>query len=295
MTLPRGDRHNKVLLDAIVHDFGLPITSSKVLIGGVDNTTIEVNNTYIFRFPNQTDHLLDKELTVLQYLKGTLSCEIPDVLFIGRKQKYIGYRKIQGSTFSAKDAANIPYNCRASLAKQIAAFLVQLHDAFHPDAAKALGIPEYSFPSCAEKTLAIISSAFSQDRKLVTLAERTVAQLNESKSQPIYRRFVHSDLHEGNLILDPNNCSLKGVVDFGGSMIADVHEEFRCLYRFNQTLAREAIDAYQEQSGIILHFQKVVISAQLYHLSKLAQVAYMPQSAQYGRHMRYLQAWAQTS
>jgi aminoglycoside phosphotransferase len=267
----------------------LQIRSFRRVAEGLDHIVIDVNGTYIFRVsrPEWTPPV--DESRALAMFRGKTSVKIPEVLFRGRSLDYIGYRKIPGVTLSEEAGASIPAFERKRLSQQIASFLAELHAAVDVETAKRAGLEEHDVSSF-DKIYPVIAARFPDDQRLVEFTRHASLEFSEMTSHAP-NRVLHWDLHNGNMILDPADHSLRGVVDFDTVRIADVHAEFRSLYRFNPALAAESMEAYEKLAGVNLSFRRVMLYAWLVKLSDLAQSADSPGSGMHINAMRRVQNW----
>jgi aminoglycoside phosphotransferase (APT) family kinase protein len=215
---------------------------------------------------------------------------VPRVTFVGRSLEYFGYQKIPGTTLSEHEARHIPARQRSRLADQIACFLVTLHDRFSIGEARRLGLVEYD---CGrfDQILPVVRDKFSDDTALVEFAERAVLAFSRLNGDAVAKRVLHWDLHNGNLVLDPADCSLRGVIDFDTAAIGDVHAEFRSIYRFNPGLAREVMAIYGKLTGQTLCYEKAVLYAWLVRLSDLAERAQGPNGLTHVTAMQRIKTW----
>jgi aminoglycoside phosphotransferase (APT) family kinase protein len=286
------DRSEKALLAIIANEFpDMIINSARVIPHGLDHVILEINGEYIFRFPIDAGDHLPRELAVLGLLDGRIAVPIPHVIFVGKQFRYIGYRRIAGTTLSEEEGALIPPRERKRLARQTALFLFELHNALSIDNAREIGIREYDI-SRFDKICSVVSAKFRNDRRLVSFAERAVLEFSGLANDPGLKRVLHWDLHNGNMILEAGTYSLNGVIDFGRMFICDVHAEFRSIFRFNPDLARETMDEYNSMSGLKLCFRRVMLYAWLVRLSDLAETAQGPSGRTHQMAMQRLQRWA---
>jgi len=89
---------------------GFDIRSIKALKSGWDNFALEINRTYIFRFPKSPNFKLDKEIKILERLNGKITLKIPIYEFIGKKVPYVGYKKIIGQSLSRRTGMTKPFS-----------------------------------------------------------------------------------------------------------------------------------------------------------------------------------------
>jgi aminoglycoside phosphotransferase (APT) family kinase protein len=278
-------------LEAVRADFpDLKICSADRIAIGLDHVVLDINGQLIFRFRNEPPRTKHREIAVLAKLNELGVTTVPLVTFVGRSREYFGYQKIQGTTLSEHDARHIPAKQRIRLANQIACFLAELHDRFSIDEARRLGLVEYD---CGrfDMILPVVRDKFGYDAALVQFAERAVLAFSRLNGDTVAKRVLHWDLHNGNLVLDPDDHSLRGVIDFDTAAIGDVHAEFRSIYRFNPALAKEVMTIYSKLTGQTLCFEKAVLYAWLVRLSDLAERAQGPNGRTHVLAMQRIKGW----
>ena len=60
--------------------------------------------------------------------------------------------------------------------------------------------------------------------------------------------LLHGDLHGGNILVNPQT-HVSGIVDFGESMIGDIHYEFRYAPGYGELFLELLIEKYESESG----------------------------------------------
>ncbi len=118
----------KEKIESIKKATGFKINSYKVINVGGENLVIEVNNTWIFRFPrNQV--LRDKTKEQLNFLASFSKIsllKVPNPRYI--EQDFIGYKKIPGKPLYKTNLKKLTENERTKIAEQIGLFLKTLHN-----------------------------------------------------------------------------------------------------------------------------------------------------------------------
>lgn len=267
------------------------IRSARRIPLGLDHLVVEINGRYIFRMSTDETRRQDHEIAVIRLLRLKGVRMIPAVSFIGKSAKYFGYEKIEGVTLSEDEAGRIPPADRRRLAAQIARFLVQLHQHVSLAQAYEWGVPEYDLKRF-DRILPVITEKFSGDRDLISFARRAVLDSGIIGGDPALRRVLHWDLHNGNLILDLTDRSLRGVIDFDEVIVCDVHAEFRSLYRFNPALAKETIGIYNDLTGLKLSYETARQYAWLVRFSDLAEAARGENGRIHSMALQQLRTWA---
>lgn len=181
--------------------------------GGQRSSIIVVNGSLIFRFGGEG---LRSEIAALRALKGRLPLPIPDPQY-ERKDTFVGYARLPGEplwreTFLALDDAT-----REQVAAQLAGFLRALHrtriDVDLPMAdSHELWVERYA--RISEKLFPLMRP----DRR-DAVAQRFEQYLQKTiEFQPVLR---HGDFGPGNIMFDPKQRHVSGVVDFGSVALGD--------------------------------------------------------------------------
>ena len=72
----------------------LQINEVRPIQTGRENFVVEVNGSWIFRFPRDERFWSTAELKLLQYLDGRLPLPTPSIEFVGHWPLYMGYPKL---------------------------------------------------------------------------------------------------------------------------------------------------------------------------------------------------------
>ena len=236
------------------------IKSIKPLKSGWDNFVLEINKTYIFRFPKKKDFKLSKEIEILKALENKISLNIPVYEFIGTKTPYVGYRKIVGEPLSLNTLKNLSSKKRNMLARDIAKFFFEFHS---------------SLPISKSKKFNL--EVGSQDWRSLVIKKKVIGKLkNKELSDFIeenldrYLKFsndknslvaAYNDLHGNNMAFDKKAGKLNGIFDFSDVAIEDIHREFCSLFSLDQKLTLDIIKQYEKLSGRIIDVNRVFTTA----------------------------------
>ena len=244
----------KVLAGRILLEFPkIEIDSARLVRAGWDNVVVDVNNQWIFRFPRfkVAEESLKREIRLLALLRGRLSIRIPDYELIAppRKNGYSfgGYRKIVGSPLTRRG-----YRAawKGNLAKGLASFLRELHT---PRITK---IASKVFPVSNQKRRLrrLWREARGMGYKYLDTETRRMSErffetgvetFDNANYRPV---FVHGDLTDRNILVDPKTGKPSGILDWGDSAIMDPAIDFAGLFELNRKLGHATLDAYGPES-----------------------------------------------
>jgi thiamine kinase-like enzyme len=107
----------------------------------------------------------------------------------------------------------------------------------------------------------------SKNSKLYTNTIKMQRYYNMTKFVNPINSFLHGDLHKGNILI--NKSKLVGVIDFGKSIIGDIHKDFSHHMRHYPEYIDTIIKSYEINTGIKLSKDKIILYAFLKDMEKL--------------------------
>lgn len=121
--------------EIIESEFNLIIHDIFVLGQGLDSIAYLVNYEYIFKQSKHDEARINlkKEIQVLNYLKGKVTLQIPDIEYYIEKYGVCGYKEIKGDKLTPVIYKNMSDNEKDKLVQDIALFLRELHSISLPD------------------------------------------------------------------------------------------------------------------------------------------------------------------
>lgn len=254
-------------LTAILKDEipGLEIKDVCPIEVGEDNTVLEINGEYIFRFPKKgrrSVELFDVENGFLKSIEGKTTAEVPKVEFEGKGFQYMGYRKIKGEILKSMSAELLPAE-KEGVAVDTAKFLYELSNAMPADAASALDIKQTSLiekveiPDCRERVKTNFPEQDIQDFLLHAL-DRYEQFLAEPQPPQV---LLHGDLKPANLIIDPETKRLAGVIDWSYISTGDIYNQFTNNMIKDIDFGKQVATEYAKMSGVSLSEEKLEVYA----------------------------------
>jgi aminoglycoside phosphotransferase (APT) family kinase protein len=210
-----------------------------VLATGWDNTAVVVDGQWLFRFPRRAIAVpgVQREITVLPRLAGSLPLPIPDPQFVGQPTArypwpFFGARLLPGRELAESGLAD---SRRAGAAASVGCFLRALHDPGLIAAEGGTGLPvdpmrRASAPIRARRAREVLDrlvdrgilSADSDVSRLLDEADRGAAEAG-----PLV--VSHGDLHVRHLLVDRDG-SATGVIDWGDLCLADPAVDLSIAY-----------------------------------------------------------------
>ena len=275
----------KTIINLDYPDF--KIKSIETLKAGWCNFVVEINKTYIFRFPKENDVNLDGENKILKILKGKTTLEIPDYEFFGIKNPYVGYKKITGQPLTIALLKSLSDNNKQLLAFDIANFLYEFHTLLPITRAKQLNLGSDNHRWRPEVIQKYVIGKL-KDKKLSDFIEVNLnkyLKLIEDKSDLV---IAYNDLHQNNVAFNKKTVRLNGIFDFGDVAVEHISIEFYRLFSFDPQLTADVIKQYEKLSGRIISIERVYISAVVSIAAMLGVYNRQPKSKKYKDAMKDL-------
>ena len=225
--------------EIIESEFDLMVHDIFVLGQGLDSIAYLVNYEYIFKQSKHDEarNNLKKEVQVLNYLKGKITLQIPNIEYYSEEYGVCGYTEIKGDKLTPIIYKNMSDDEKDKLAKDIALFLREMHSIPLPD------IDELELHVIADYesdygTLRETIYDKIPDRSREYLDDLYKKILNDERITKYVKALCHNDL-SCNHILIQNNKAV-GIIDFGDAAITDRDKDFvYLLEESDQEIGRE--------------------------------------------------------
>ncbi|MFA7702411.1 MAG: phosphotransferase [Patescibacteria group bacterium] len=256
------------------------IESIKLLKAGWCNFVVEINKTYIFRFPKKDDVDLDLEAKILKILKGRITLEIPVYEFFGKKSSYVGYKKITGQPLTATLLKSLSLKSKQLLASDMANFLYEFHKLLPITKAKQLNLGSDNHKWRPEVIQKYVIGKL-RNKKLLDFIEINLdkyLELIKDKSNLI---IAYNDLHQNNIAFNKKSSRLNGIFDFGDVAVEHISIEFYRLFSFDPELATNVIKQYKKISGRKISVERVFGTAVVSIAAMLGVYNRQPNSKKY--------------
>jgi len=258
----------------------LEIESIKLLKAGWCNFVVEINKTYIFRFPKKDDVNLSLESKILKILKNKVTLEIPVYKFFGNKHQYVGYKKITGQPLTTALLKSLNTKSKRLLAIDMANFLYEFHMLLPVTKARRLDLGSDNHKWRPEVIQKYVIGKL-KDRKLLNFIESNLDKYLELIKDSSNLVIAYNDLHQNNVAFDKESGRLKGIFDFGDVAVEHISMEFYRLFSFDQQLAINVIKQYEKISGRKVSVERVYIAAVISIAAMLGVYNRQPKSKKY--------------
>lgn len=257
-----------------------------VLNEGCDNTSIEVNDEWIFRFPKKPDVPTEREIKLLAALKGKFHVQIPVIEYVFQEPMGVCYRKIVGQELTLEELRLLSKPEHDLLVNDMAQFFADLHSAISVNEARRIGIEE----SFSRNYIDVI-----RERLLPFVEEADIREFAQA-CLLAYEQLVptddivvlHTDISPDNMAFDLEKKKLIGVFDFSDVAIGDVNLEFVHLLKFDQDFTKQIVDSYTMKTGRLCDLGRTRLYKQL---NTLADFAFQLENSQTPRYQEYLQTF----
>lgn len=218
------------------------------LTRGQFNDVIIIDNKLVFRFPRspQARHSLATETLLLHALQGHLPLPVPDPVYAAPDGLFTGYRMLRGVPFLKSTMADIGDGeiCQ-HLASQLGAFPKVLHAV---DASQMpTGFPETDTgDSWTALYRAFRDELFAHVRPDARndVSDAFASFLGEPKNVSYRRVLRHGDFGGANILYDPKQRSISGVIDFGSAALGDPAVDLAALMGYGPYFVSLVLEHY---------------------------------------------------
>lgn len=235
------------------------INSIKILKSGYDNSVVEINDNYIFRFPKKENKGLKNEIKIIKYLNSKIGIKIPVYEFVGKNESYVGYKKIIGQPLDRDLIKSLSDEEKIGVAEDIARFFYEFHSSLPITQSKQFNIKSDTcdwWPSVIERLIMKIESKKLENFLRESLLKYSTMLKNESDLV-----IAYNDLHENNVAFNCVERKIEGIFDFGYVSIEDINKEFYYLCLNDLPLVIETVKQYNKLSGKKVDIKKVYLTA----------------------------------
>ncbi|MCH5349392.1 MAG: aminoglycoside phosphotransferase family protein [Oscillospiraceae bacterium] len=225
--------------EIIENEFSLIVNDIFVLGQGLDSIAYLVNHEYIFkRSKHDAARIrLKKEKQVLNYLKGKVTLQIPDIEYYSEEYGVCGYKEIKGDKLTPVIYKNMSDDEKDKLAQDIALFIKEMHSVPLPDIdeLELYVIDDYKRDHDALKET-IYDKIPDKSKKYIDDLYKRI--LNDKRISQYIRALCHNDLSCNHIIIQNNKAV--GIIDFGDAAITDRDKDFVYLLEDSiQEIGRE--------------------------------------------------------
>lgn len=219
---------------------------------GQFNDIVLVNDQYVFRFPRSqvAQETLAREIAILNVVRDRVSLPVPDPRLSGGdpgsgESRFMGYEMIPGRALTYSDVREAN---RERLARQLAEFLQELHAV--PLDALPVEIETSELPAAwASFYRDVCDHLFPHMREEARgrIAGQFEAYFEDPHRYAFDTCLRHGDFGAGNIIWDPDEQEIAGIIDFGSCGPGDPAQDLGAiLVSLGSNLAGEMYRHYPE-------------------------------------------------
>ena len=211
--------------EIIEYEFGLIVHNIIVLGQGLDSIAYLINNEYIFKQSKHDEARINlkKEIRVLNYLKGKITLQIPDIEYYSEKYSVCGYKEIKGNKLSPGIYNGLSDDEKDMLAQDIALFLREMHSIPLPDI-DGLELNVIDDYRSDYETLREMIHDKIPDKSKEYIDDLYKRILNDERISQYVKALCHNDLSCNHIIIQNNKAV--GIIDFGDVAITDRDRDF---------------------------------------------------------------------
>ena len=231
---------------------GRPVT---VHDGGWDSVGIEIDRTWMFKFPRDADGLeaLRLETAVLDAVRPYVTISVPEMIVVDQPILFTRHRMLPGSALSNADYLRLSEDDRTRLAGAVGGFLAEVHG-INADWSQ-IGVESdddiLSMSDIADAAMPVLVP------ELRAAAERVLAEFDTLGEDPLGCGFCYLDAHGRNFAFDHATGRLNGIFDFGDAAIAPRHAEFVEPAYVSRDFALRVIGDYTGRTGRTIDVARV--------------------------------------
>lgn len=222
----------KWLKKKIEEKFNFIVNQIKYLGGGVDSNAYLVNNDYVFKFGisenSREDYKAQKVFSDFYKENPINNIETPKIeyYFSDDKIRIIGYKLVEGKFIDRKTYDEMDDNHQEKFCKDVASFLKKLHS-FDIETIKLeqIDMREKMLNEVELIKKTIFNTLNKNEKNYINRFEKRLTESNVFNGR---KCICHIDFNPDHILIDDNN-DFKGVIDWGGAVIACEYAEFPYL------------------------------------------------------------------
>lgn len=211
--------------EILEREFGLMVYDVFVLGQGLDSIAYLVNYEYIFKQSKHDEARINlkKEIQALNYLKGKVTLQIPNIEYYSEEYGVCGYREIKGEKLTPTIYKNMSDDEKDKLAQDIALFLGEMHSMPLPniDELELNVIDDYKSDYDTLREIIYNKIPDSSKEYIDNLYKRI---FNDERISQYVKALCHNDLSCNHIIIQNNK--VVGIIDFGDVAITDRDKDF---------------------------------------------------------------------
>lgn len=214
----------------------------------------QIENRFIARFPNKSlrnekgAQLIKNEIDILKLLSVYISFKIPNPLHysLNIQNPFMVYEKIPGISLS-KCFNETKISQKKKIANQIADFLSELHSLRLDESSNLKSLSTENYRNywkniSVEMKKEVFPKLNSGQKKWLNKVFSNF--LDDKQNFKFTPCVIHGDFDTSNILVDPNNYNITGIIDFEESSIFDPAADF-LFFDEGDTFLTQILDNYK--------------------------------------------------
>ncbi|MBD3253890.1 MAG: phosphotransferase [Candidatus Lokiarchaeota archaeon] len=195
-----------------------------------------VKKDYIFRFPDRSFYnekgydLISREVVFLDTIRDLISFQIPKPLFVSEDETnpFMGYKKISGTSLS-RCYDKTTGEEQEQIGEELARFLSEYHskkvfkiikEKFYREVDTSIKEYQRSWQEYREKMESLVYPRLTREEK-DWVRKLFDAFLENEENFDFTPTVIHGDLDTSNILVNPKNYQITGIIDFEEARIGD--------------------------------------------------------------------------
>lgn len=232
------ERIAKYLKSIRRHYPDVPLVNVKEIGSGQNNAVFQVGSDLIFRFPRYATGVeqLNREIRLLRIISNHVSLRVPHPIYHAldndsETHAFMGYIMMNGEPLEAEKLSRIhDENALRRIAGQLSNFLIELHnvDLRHMAWMEKEHDPLYEWSDLYRRIQEKLYPYMKERACKRTERHFTHFLANEANAA-IAPSVIHGDFGASNILYEPSNGQIAGVIDFGSAHIGDPAVDYAAL------------------------------------------------------------------
>ncbi len=251
----------------------MDLSDCRLDVSGQYNDVLFVNRAFVFRFPRFQQGVVKMalETRLLTWLQGKLPLSVPSPCFQylddpAPGKAFMGYAVIPGETLTRERLGALQgQTAWEKMAAQLGDFLRVLHGLDPADVGMDLPVQDdraYWARMYAEIRQLLFNAMRPDARRAVS--QHFEAYLDTIPSQPFTPCLRHGDFGPGNILYDPTELAVSGVIDLGSAALGDPAADLASFSCYGDDFLQAALAQYPAGAGMLerARFYRVTFALQ---------------------------------
>jgi aminoglycoside phosphotransferase (APT) family kinase protein len=224
---------------------------------GTDHQIIEINHTWMCKSSKKKENIpaLAREFKLLSILQDKITTtKIPVPLYY--EENFLVYKKIPGSPLISYTFYRLGNKQKTKLIFEIAHFLYELHSALNSEEIKSLELVKTDWPWSLEK-LETYQPHISANADMLEIFDTIIQMYKDAIEEPLKQTLIHNNMNLKNIIIDPLQGQLRGIIDFSDAALDDYGFDLRMRHDSPIELVTGISLAYATISNVLVSPEKV--------------------------------------